>query len=140
MTIYIQAKQPGKRKPYVAACRYDLEEKPRTLRDLIRMLVCDGVSAYNSRIGEKHDGTPLSSEELEDMGQVGKIAFGIPYGTREADCEAALETAYQGYSDGLLRIFIGQREIETLDGPLELGDGDTVTIIRLVMLTGGFFW
>ena len=31
------------------------------------------------------------------------------------------------------------REAETLDAPLDLTEGDTVTIIRLVMLTGGYF-
>ena len=73
------------------------------------------------------------------MSQIGRIGFGIPFGSREADTEEALETALQGFRDGLYRVFVGDREIESLDEPLGLSEGDTVTMIRLVMLTGGFF-
>ena len=73
------------------------------------------------------------------MSRVGKIGFGIPFGSREADLTEALETACQGFADGLYRVFIGDREIEDLDAPLHLQEGDSVTIIRLVMLTGGYF-
>ena len=45
----------------------------------------------------------------------------------------------QGCEDGLFRIFIGEREPEGLDAPLYLQENDTITIIRLVMLTGGYF-
>lgn len=74
------------------------------------------------------------------MSQIGKIGFGIPYGNREADPEEAVETAIQGYEDGLFRFFVGDREVESLDAPLTLQEEDTITILRLVMLTGGFFW
>jgi len=34
---------------------------------------------------------------------------------------------------------VGEQEITQLDAPLNLSEGDTIAIIRLVMLTGGFF-
>lgn len=139
MTIYISAKQIGKRKPGVAAGRYDLPEVPATLRELIRMMVMDGAEAFNRRIQQREPVQPVSAADIDSMSQVGKIAFGIPYGSRTADPEEAAETALKGFADGLVRIFVGDREIENLDAPLGLQDGDTVTIIRLVMLTGGFF-
>lgn len=76
---------------------------------------------------------------MDDMAVTGKIAFGIPFGTREADPKEAMETAIAGFQDGLYRIFINDTEAEQLDTFLELKEHDTITIIRLVMLTGGFF-
>ena len=139
MRIQINAKQIHKKKQNVASYVWELPEQPDDLRGLIRMLVLSGVSEYNRRVNECQTPQPLSASRMEDLGQVGKIGFGIPYGNREADPEEALATAMQGFRDGLFRVFIGDREIESLEEPLNLREGDTLTIIRLVMLTGGYF-
>lgn len=139
MTVYVNAKQIHKRKPRVAQCRYELARQPSTLRQLIEMMAADGAQRYNARLRQA-GAQPRSSEELEDLGAVGRIGFGIPFGDREADPDQAVRTALEGFEDGLFRFFVGDDEIESLDTPLALEDGDTITIIRLVMLTGGFFW
>lgn len=139
MNVYISAKQIKKRGDQVTAVPYLLQEQPATLRQLITMLVTDGVEHHNRRIREREAPPIITREQIEDMTQVGKIAFGIPFGTREAALEPALEAALQGFEDGLYRVFIGEGEIENLDAPLLLREGDTITIIRLVMLTGGWF-
>ena len=138
LKIYISAKQIKKRGHLVAACPCELDSTPDTLRQLITMLVTDGVKAYNLRL-KSQDTYVLTDEEIDDMSRVGKIGFGIPFGTREANLDEALETAIQGFGDGLFRVFAGEREIESLNDALELHEGDTITMIRLVMLTGGFF-
>ena len=51
----------------------------------------------------------------------------------------AVETALEGFSDGLFRFFLNGSEITELNAPLDLKDNDEITIIRLTMLTGGFF-
>lgn len=139
MTVFISAKQIKKRGDQVAAVPYILREAPATLRQLIAMLVTDGVERYNRRIQGNQEPTVVTGEQLADMSQVGKIAFGIPFGGKEAELEPALETAFQGFEDGLYRVFLGEAELESLDAPLGLHEGDTITIIRLVMLTGGWF-
>ena len=139
MTVYISAKQLKKRGNQVAACPYELQTAPDTLRSLIGLLVHDGVDRYNSRLQSKEEPTALTREEIDAMSRVGKIGFGIPFGSREADLTEALGTACQGFADGLYRVFIGDHEIEDLDAPLHLQEGDSITIIRLVMLTGGWF-
>ena len=138
LKIYISAKQIKKRGHLVAACPYELECVPQNLRQLISMLVAGGVNAYNLRL-KSRDTYVLTDEEIDDMSRVGKIGFGIPFGSREADLDDALETAIQDFEDGLYRVFLGEREIESLDETLNLQEGDTITMIRLVMLTGGFF-
>lgn len=139
MTVFISAKQIKKRGDQVAAVPYILREAPATLRQLIAMLVTDGVDRYNRRLLKKEDPALVTDEQLADMSKVGKIAFGIPFGGKAAELEPALETAFQGFEDGLYRVFLGEAEMESLDAPLGLHEGDTITIIRLVMLTGGWF-
>lgn len=70
------------------------------------------------------------------MSEIGKIAFGINYGGKTADEKAALENALQSYEDGLYRIFIGENELGELSDSISLSENDSVTFIRLTMLTG----
>ncbi len=139
MTVHIHLKQIKKRGGHIAQCPLELNPVPETLRQLIRILVSQGVQAYNNRLSGKDTASVLTEESMADMEQIGKIGFGIPYGSREAVLEEAIEGTLQGYEDGLFRIFIGDREPESLDAPLNLQEQDTITIIRLVMLTGGYF-
>lgn len=139
MKVYISVKQIKKRAGQVAACPYELKTVPDTLRQLISVLVSDSVEGYNLRLKETEKTVLLTKAEIDDMSQVGKIGFGIPYGSKPADFQKALETAVQGFEDGLYRVFIGEQEIESLDASLDLHEDDTITIIRLVMLTGGYF-
>ena len=140
MKVYISAKQIKKRGNQVSAIPYELSTAPDTLRQLISILVSDSVESYNQRLLAKEENTILAKDEIDAMSQVGKIGFGIPFGSREANLQDAQETAIQGFEDGLYRVFIGEREIESLDAAMELQEEDTISIIRLVMLTGGFFW
>ena len=137
--VYISAKQIKKRGNQVAAIPYELRTVPDTLRQLISRLVSDSVEGYNRRLQRKEGNMILTKGDMDDLSQVGKIGFGIPFGSRPADLQDALETAFQGFEDGLYRFFIGEHEIESLDAPLFLQEEDTITIIRLVMLTGGYF-
>ena len=139
MIIQIQLKQIKKRGDHITACPYELDPVPENLRQLITGLVADGVKSYNARLAQKDSTVLLSKEDMEAMETIGKIGFGIPYGNREADLDEAAAAAIQGFEDGLFRIFIGDREAEKLDAPLNLQENDTITIIRLVMLTGGYF-
>lgn len=139
MKVYISIKQIKKRASQVAAYPYELNPAPETLRQLISTLVSDEVERFNLRLKEKESTGFLTKEEIDDMSAVGKIGFGLPFGSSQADFQDAFETALRGFEDGLFRLFIGDREIESLDAPLHLQQEDTITIIRLVMLTGGFF-
>ena len=139
MTVQIQLKQLKKRGAHITACPYDLNPVPQTMRQLITQLVTRGVHEYNARLAQKEKNVLLSREEMEVMETIGKIGFGIPYGSREAELGESIDAALQGYEDGLFRIFIGDREAEDLDSPLNLQENDIVSIIRLVMLTGGYF-
>ena len=139
LKVYISAKQIKKRGNQVSACPYELRTAPETLRQLISILVSDSVESYNRRLLSKENTAFLTKDDIDTMSQVGRIGFGIPFGNQQANLQDALKTAFQGFEDGLYRFFVGEQEMETLDAPLHLREEDTITIIRLMMLTGGFF-
>lgn len=139
MKVYIQVKKLGKRIQTVGSIPYELETCPATLRELIACMVNQGVEGYNERLRCGEQNKALSEAEIQDMSQVGKVAFGIPFGEREANPQKAVDAALLAFTDGLYRFYINELEITELDTPVHLCEDDTIAIIRLVMLTGGLF-
>lgn len=139
MKVNVQVKKLGKRIQTVGSIPYELDTCPATLRELIVCMVEQGVEGYNKRLRSGAQTKALSETEIQDMSQVGKIVFGVPFGEKEADPQKAVDAALLAFTDGLYRFFINEQEVTALDAPLQLWEGDTIAIIRLVMLTGGFF-
>ena len=136
MYITVTVKQLGKKRSKIDGEKFPLENKPDTVEGLIREAVRTCVSAYNERVRKGDGAEPLSAEDIENMSEVGKIAFGINYGEKEADEQSAVQTALQAYKDGLFRIFIGDNEAGELSSGVDISEGERVTFIKLTMLTG----
>lgn len=136
MQIKVNIKQLGKKRDKISAVPFYLESTPKTVRELILLSVKTTVGEYNRRFEKGENISPLSEQEIADMSEIGKIAFGINYGNKAADEEKAVSDAIQGYEDGLFRIFIGDMETGSLDSEINLSEGDSVTFIRLTMLAG----
>ena len=134
MHLYINMKQLGKRKNMVDKVAFSYEKAPEDLRELIGETVKICVADYIDRMGRGE--AVLSETQIEDMSQIGKIAFGIVYGEKKPDVQKAIETAVQGFEDGLFRVFLGDRELENLDEKVEFAEGNEITFIRLTMLAG----
>ena len=45
----------------------------------------------------------------------------------------------QGFKDGLYRAFLDETELVDLDAPLMIRENDTITFVRLTMLTGSIW-
>lgn len=136
MTIKVNIKQLGKKRSRIAEVPFVLENAPSTVCELIKEAVHTCVSEYNERVKKGEDAAPISAEEISEMSEIGKIAFGINYGGKTANEGTALENAMQSYDDGLYRIFIGENELGMLSDSISLTENDSVTFIRLTMLTG----
>ncbi len=137
MNIKVNIKQLGKKKAKIAEADFLLENSPVTVRGFICEAVHTCVSEYNKRVRMGEDSAkPLSEAEISEMGEIGKIAFGINYSGKEQDEKKALDNALQAYEDGIFRAFIGEDEMGTLDDEIALNEGDSVTLIRLTMLSG----
>ncbi len=140
MTIRINIRQLGKKRNTISAIPFVLPEHPNTVRDLIASAVKVSVAAYNERVrGGEAAIRPMAQESLSAMEMVGKLAFGVNYGGKEADEATAVAAAMQGFEDGLYRVFLDQTELNALDETINLSEEDELTFIRLTMLTGSIF-
>ena len=136
MKIYIQMKAAGKRKPVLQHVPYELPEHVSTLRELLKELVRIEVERYNEK-GTDVQVVPIS-DERRDRGSGGsrKVSFGRIYSEKRADFTKASENALQCFEDGLVRVFQNDRELERLDDPIRIREGDGFTLIRLTFLAG----
>jgi len=136
MNVYIKLKSAGKRRPVLNNIPYTLPNGISSLRQLIEAVVRQEVDEYNNR-GTKNMLVPyLTETEISDQSTVGKIGFGRLYSDKKANLEKAIETALQGFDDGLFRVMVGEAEAAELDMPLEVQENDTLTFIRLTFLAG----
>ena len=129
-------KQLGKKRNKIDGEKFFLETRPENVEELIRGSVHTCVKAYNERFLKGENAGPLSAEDIENMSEIGKIAFGINYGGKTADEQAAVSNALQAYEDGLFRIFIGENEAGELSSEINISEGERITFIKLTMLTG----
>ncbi|MBO5000346.1 MAG: hypothetical protein J6C58_05885, partial [Bacteroidaceae bacterium] len=109
MTIHINIRQLGKKRNTINAVPFVLPKKPNTVRDLITSVVMVCVAAYNERVRKGETIIrPMTQESLSDMEMIGKLAFGVNYGGKEANEAKAVTTALQGFRDGLYRAFLDE--------------------------------
>ena len=136
MELFVNIRQLGSKKQ-PAPVPFHIEGSPKTASELVEAAVRVCVSEYNERVrrGEIND-APLSRMQIKDMADAGRIAFGINYGGKEQDSGEAVKNALLAYRDGLFRMFIGDAEPASPDAEISLSDGDVLTFVRLVMLTG----
>lgn len=78
----------------------------------------------------------MTEEALSGLESIGKLAFGVNHGEKQADAAQAVQLALQGFEDGLYRVFLAGTEVTALDAPLTLHGDDELTLIRLTMLAG----
>ncbi|MDR0468694.1 MAG: hypothetical protein LBH09_01820 [Peptococcaceae bacterium] len=136
MDVYVKLKSAGKWRPVLDDMPYTLPDGICSLRQLIEAVVRQEVSAYNSRGTENMLVTFLTEAEISDQSTVGKVGFGRLYSDQKADSDKAVETALQGFEDGLFRVMAGEHEAKELDDPLEIREKDVLTFIRLTFLAG----
>ncbi len=139
MRVKVTVKQLGKRKDKVCEADFVLANPPHTVEELIRESVHTCVTEYNARVRQGDRVQVLDDEAVEEMSEIGKIAFGINYGQKEANEAEAVQNALLAYEDGLVRIFLGTEELEGLDCAIQLREGDVLTFVKLTMLAGRMF-
>lgn len=136
MNITVNIKQLGKRKNKINGVDFYLENQPNTLRQLIIEAVKTCVSQYNARVENGENAKPITQQQIDDMGELGKIAFGINYNGKKADLQTAIDNAILGFEDGLFKVFIGEDCIESLDEEIGVTENTDVTFIKMTMLSG----
>ena len=136
MQVFINVKSIGKRKPILAKKPYELPNDLNTLRDLITTVVTKEVEEYSARGVDKMLIPFLTESEIADQATVGKVGNGRLYSEKKANLENAIDTALEGFVDGLFKVVINETEIEDLDTQINLQENDILTFIRLTFLAG----
>lgn len=136
MKIHVTMKSLAKRKDYLTKKQIFLEETPRTLRELLTVLVTSNVQEFNATQTETNLVSFLTNDEIQQQALTGKVGFGSKYNDQKSDLETAVKTAIQAFEDGLFRVFINEKEPSDLDARLDLQEGDQLTFIKLTMLAG----
>ncbi len=146
MKIRVNIKSMGKRRHSIEPVSYDLPlgtgekcgEEPGsfTVRELILGLTEAGVEDYNRRLEQPEILRCLTKEAIEDKAESGKVSFGLIYGEKKADLQAAADNAIQCFEDGIYRIFLDERPLENLEERIAVTQENVFTFVRLTMLTG----
>ena len=140
MKLNVNIKQIGQRRQAVKPIPFEVAGAPETVRELITQTVTTCVREYEKRqqmSGEVPQ--PLTTQQITDMADVGKIAFGINYGEKKPDLQQAIETALQAFEDGIYRVFLNEEELTALDQQIALNEEDTLTFVRLTLLAGRMY-
>ena len=135
-TIYVHMKKLGKQKgtalqphPFV------LDEKPKTLRQLLIGLTKIGVRQYNERKDKGQILEYLTREEIQEQAVRGKISFGLQDGAKAVE-KQAIENTLQCFEDGIYRLFVGEEELTKLSQMIPWTENRIVTFVKLTMLSG----
>lgn len=139
MNIKVTMKQLGKKRNKISEVDFSLENRPSTVEELIKEAVHTCVAEYNERVRKQEHVTPLTGEQIADRSEIGKIAFGINYGGKEADEAEAVTVALQAFEDGLVRIFHKDEELTELSRTINVQQNDLFTFLRMTMLAGALF-
>lgn len=139
MKLYLNVKQAGARKNYIAKEEIILNLKPLSARDLIKEIVTIYVNKYNNGIKNKSLIKYLIEDEIESKAEIGRINFGEIYNETQENLEKAIERAYLAYEDGIFTIFIQDKEVKKIDENIEIKEGDTLTFIKFIMLAGAMW-
>ncbi len=139
MNISINIKQLGAKRDKVAGQPFHIERSPKTLRELIYECVYSCVQTYNDLLDSNGNPEPLSDRNVENMADIGKIAFGINYNGKPAEPYTSYQNAITCYEDGLFRVFLDGEELTELDAPITVAENSVITFIRLTMFAGHSF-
>lgn len=136
MKLYVNVKQVGSRKNYINKEEIILDYKPSNLRELIRIIVTKNVNEFNENIKKERLIEYLTDEEINNKIALGKVSFGEIHNDTTQNLEKALKVAYLAYEDGIYKVFVGEKEVNSLDESLELKEEEILTFIKLTMLSG----
>ena len=132
--ILLSVKSSGSRKQFIKEEKFTIKEVSNT-KDLIEQLVEDNVKKYNKKEIDKNLFQYLTTTEINQLDDYGKVGFNDRKNEKHQDVEKAKEVALMAYFDGLVRVFVNDEE-KTYDEQLTLQKNDKITLIRMTMLVG----
>ncbi len=144
MELKVQIKQAGKRSNRIVTAKLLLKETPKTVGELITCTVKANHAAFTAKTklveafeaGDVSQVIIYTQEEMEQKAAEGKIDFGFLKSAAGISEKKAVDTAIQAFEDGLAAVFIDGQRYENLTDNLNLIGNETLTFVKLVMLSG----
>ncbi|WP_437222593.1 hypothetical protein SH661x_002853 [Planctomicrobium sp. SH661] len=133
----------GQRKPLFADWSIPLPPEWRgeggvTLRDIITRIVREQVQAFRRRQEDRQGLKVLTSRQIADAAETGRITLGeSEVGLQPVNEEAAIGSALQAFEDGLFLVVIDEVEYKELDRQVPILEDSRITFLRLTLLAGG---
>ena len=135
-TIYVRMRKIGKQKGSdLVPVPYVLDSKPQTVNELLVLLTKLGVKQYNAREDAGQILTYLTESEITAQAARGKITSGLR-GGEDAVEEKAIKNTMQCFTDGIYRVFAGDKELTELSDVIPWSEDLVFTFVRLTMLSG----
>ena len=135
--VEIKLKRLGKKR--IKSFSVELKKPVESLKDLIVQMVSYEVDRFNNKLDNSSIVTFLTSKEIEEQAQKGKVAFGESRNLTKAIKDEAIESALLAFKDGLFVVFIDDKEIKEIDEEVILRDESEVLFMRLTFLTGTYW-
>ena len=141
--LTISGKAVGQKKPLFADFSLpppaELSESGGvTLRELLERIVREEVAAFRRRQRDRQVIRVLTSRQIAEAAERGKIEMGASEAEpQEVDEDAAVAAALTAFEDGLYFVVIDGDQHCELDRQLFLQPDSHLTFVRLTMLAGG---
>jgi hypothetical protein len=141
MNLLFTVKTLGKKRPYLRDIEIALNiSSSCRVADFLTSLVNQQVDAYNQRQSDKTLISFIGEEKIkEQLSTNGNIKFNERYNQIFAEKDKAIETVLLAFEDGLIALFIEDKQYEDLKQQLELKEGDSISILRLTFLAGSIW-
>ena len=142
--IEVKVKKAGRKENSIAGVNIQLPKAPVTVSELIECVVAEVYSNYMSKSqlsagfegGELSKAGYMTDEEIDRKSAGGKIDFGFPAMAEDQSRRQAVQLAKQAFCDGEVALFIDGKRYENLTDKISISGGETVTFVKLAMLTG----
>lgn len=134
--LFVQVKQLGKRKPLLENQPLELPESVHTLRQLIEFIVRSRVEEFNNRPEAGNLAKYLTDFDIQTAAETGKVGFDAKNDDRTQNADDAVKNAQLAFADGLVRVFLDETELESLDAPTNFPENGVLTFLRFAMLSG----
>ncbi|QKE72354.1 hypothetical protein HPK19_05865 [Arthrobacter citreus] len=136
MQIVITLKSLSRRKGFLEKKPFEIDNIPLNLEELVKELISINVNTYNQKEIDFLFLPYLTEDEINLKSTVGKIGFDLKYNDTIVDLNEAIANALQAFQDGLFKVFLNDKEIESLQENIELNENDEIAFIKLTMLSG----
>lgn len=140
--VSIHGKSIGQKRPLFADFSIPLEalvsESHASLRDVIAAIVRNQVRQFQDRQTQRQFLRVLTERDIAVQAERGKIESGgsdVPL--QPVDVEAAVETAWVAFEDGLYLVIVDELQLQELDDRVVIRPDSQITFVRLTLLAGG---